>query len=206
MIRVLKIFFKFVLIFNIINTLLMSIFYFLLDGFMAISFTHALNIPAAIERRSIFSFMFLSFLSYFLMRVFYVRVFKKLNLKPTSYIILFLSIYSQFLSMQYVGYRGHCNYVDQSQRNIDNGLIICEYYSIFEIRKSNCIMEGDECRKIVESRVDAYLFLKCKTDNELSVFKKTILKKYKENDNNGFLVLNGIGPFFNLSVSENNLH
>ena len=157
--------------------------------------------PAAIQRRSILSFLILTFLSYYLLKRFYILVFKNSNLKFMSFLIFGLSIWFQFLSVQYIGWRSSGKYLNDAG-NYSACTVIIEYYSIFEFDRSECI-RNDKCFYNINSDSDLYTYLMCKTDNDISIFKKIFFKKYKTYDKKSIYVLDGIGPFFTLSISEN---
>ena len=170
------------------------------DIFFNISFSP----PAAIERRSLLSFLILIFLSYYLLRKFYTLVFKNLNFKFKSFLIFALSTWFQFLSVQYIGITRGPFKVDKVGSGNDT-LRIIEYYSIFGFSRGDCI-EYDKCFDDLEKKYGYYShFLECMTDSEISILEKIFFKKYKIYDKKSIYVLDGIGPFFTLSISENNL-
>lgn len=201
--------FNIFLIFNVFNSLIMAFQYFYWSkvvGFMSLV---PVSWPVEIQRRSIFSFIILSIISYFLLRYFYIRVFKKSNLSYKSFIILFLSIWSHYLSVQYVGQSSDVSsyadgvYVEEVNKTGYYHKEIYEYYSFFMVSRCELI-KYDVCA----AKNDNYqgYYLPCKTDNELPFYKSLFLKKYNVNDGKGFYVLNGVGPLFNLSITESNQH
>jgi hypothetical protein len=198
-IKILKILFWFVLFFNILNTVVaIPLQYF---GPMLLDFIEMDSSPFVYQKRSFLSFILLSFLSYYCLIKFYYTL--KLNYKFKAIFILFMSLWFQYLSVQFVGIVA-CPYIikPSSLYQEPRRYMIVEYYSIFGFQRSNCI-EIDNCNGRIQHFNDEKMILECKTDLEISLLEKIIFKKYRTSRYESIYVLDGIGPFFTLSISEN---
>lgn len=156
--------------------------------------------PSPILRRSLTSFLVLTFLSYiFLFLIFKSYRIKNIYLKILGTITsLILCCWFQFLSVQYVG----------------RGEKFFEYYSIWVFRerefehKTDCY--NSEFLRIRNFSLDSFNsrvdhleeeFFNCHEVKDDNKFKNCFTKEYELKQGNTMRVLNGIVPFFNLDVA-----
>lgn len=156
--------------------------------------------PSPILRRSLTSFLVLTFLSYsFLILTLKLYKIKNIYFKLLGIISsLFFSCWFQFLSVQYVG----------------RGEKFFEYYSIWVLRekginyKSDCY-DSEILRmrnfsfKSFNSQVEHLEeeFFNCHVVKDNNKFMKCFTKEFELKPGNTMRVLNGIGPLFNLDVA-----
>lgn len=198
MIKILKVLFVILLVFNVLNTVItlgQDLF-----G-PVIQFVFDMPFPFAVQKRSLLSFFILSFLSYYCLIRFYNILNLQLKPKKVALIFFIMSVWFQFLSVQYVGIVSSPYTVKKSDSH-RRAIRIVEYYSIFGFPRGDFI-ENDECYDLIQNFNDEKKFLKCKTDLNINLFEKTIFKKYRISQSKSIYVLDGIGPFFTLSVFEN---
>lgn len=198
-IKILKTLFWFVLVFNIINTAMSLPLQYL--GPMVLEFIEIDSSPFVYQKRSFLSFLILSLLSYYCLIKFYYIL--RINYNYKAFVLFIMSAWFQFLSVQYVGIVSCPHIINPSALHQEpRSYRIVEYYSIFGFQRSNCI-EMDNCNGRIQSFNDEKIILECKTDLEISLLEKIIFKKYRTSRHESIYVLDGIGPFFTLSISEN---
>ena len=155
--------------------------------------------PTPILRRSLTSFLVLTFLSYsFLILTLKFYKIKNIYLKLLGIIsTLIISCWFQFLSVQYVG----------------RGEKFFEYYSIWVFREKEYNYKGDcydseflRIRKSNFKDIDYRIefldqeFFNCHELKDSNNFLNSFTKEYELKPGVKMRILNGIGPFFNLNV------
>ena len=128
---------------------------------------------------------------------------------PRALIFFLLSTWFQYLSVQIVGIVSSPFKVDKYRQaygvtEYSQAYRIVEYYSFFEFQRGDFI-ERDKCYDSMVDMNSGRYFLECKTDSEISLLEKLIFKKYRLSKHESLYVLDGIGPFFTLSISDNTM-
>lgn len=182
---------RFILIFNILNTLFAFQFQLLGPIFMSRD-----EFPYYYQHRSLTSFIILTILSYSFFFLFRKATYE--GLKSRVVIFFILSTWFQYLSVQFIGISPGPYRVENSNHDAYR---ISEYYSFINFNRGDFI-EKSPCYDMLNAMEASRVFLKCNTDLDISLLESAFFKKYKISKDKYIYVLDGVGPFFNLSISN----